>query len=157
MQREGVVLKSYKDSVGVWTIGVGHAYTYKGKPITAGLTITRDEAEALLAQDLAKFEAAVNSAVKVVINQTEFDAMVSLAFNIGSGAFAKSSVVRLLNAGDRNGAANAFLLWKNAGGKPILLKRREAERRQFLALSPATQPAKAGLLARARALITLKG
>lgn len=131
-QREGNKLTAYKDSVGVWTIGVGHTAAAGAPAPHAGMTITAAESDAILTRDLAQFEWAVEGAVKVPVQQHEFDAMVSLAFNIGGAAFARSSVVRKLNAGDRAGAANAFLLWKNAGGKPILLKRREAERKQFL-------------------------
>lgn len=131
-QREGVRLKAYPDSVGVWTIGVGHTSAAGLPKVYKGLTITAELADGILTIDLKKFEKAVIDAVKVNLTQNEFDALVSLCFNIGTGAFKGSTVVRKLNSGDKKGAADAFLLWKNAGGKPILLKRRQAERLQFL-------------------------
>lgn len=134
MQREGVVLTAYLDSVKVLTIGVGHTSAAGPPTVKAGMKITRAEAEAILSRDLAIFEAAVNAAVKVPLNQNEFDALVSLAFNIGAGAFKKSTLVKRLNAGDRAGAANAFLMWNKAGGRTLqgLVNRRKAERLQFL-------------------------
>ncbi len=98
------------------------------------MTITADQSDAILSRDLAKFESAVDGAVKVALEQNEFDALVSLAFNIGGGAFAKSTLVRKLNAGDKAGAANAFMSWNKAGGKVLngLTTRRRNERLQFL-------------------------
>ena len=130
--REGVRLKAYRDAVGIWTIGVGHTSAAGPPAVVAGLSITPAQAGDILAQDLAQFERAVEAAVTVPIADHEFDALVSLAFNIGADAFARSTLVRRLNAGDRAGAAEAFLMWANAGGKPILLSRRKAERKQFL-------------------------
>lgn len=141
-QREGVVLTAYKDSVGILTIGVGHT-SAAGKPtVTPGMKITKAEADEILSRDLATFEKAVNDAVKVSLNQNEFDALVSLAFNIGGGAFKKSTLVKRLNAGDRAGAANAFLMWNKAGGKTLqgLVNRRKAERLQFLSGKPGPTP-----------------
>ena len=116
--REGCRLAAYQDPVGVWTIGVGHTGRASGRPVTPGMTITLAEAETLLDQDLAPFEAAVRRTVER-----------RLAFNIGVTAFAGSSVVRRLNAGDVPGAADAFLLWNRP---PALKARRLAERAQFL-------------------------
>ena len=65
------------------------------------------------------------------LNQNQFDALVSLVFNIGTGAFARSTLLKRLNVGDYNGAAEAFLMWRNAGGKPILLNRRKREKALF--------------------------
>lgn len=132
--REGNKLKAYQDSVGIWTIGVGHTAAAGEPHPKAGMTITAAQSDEILTRDLAKFEKTVNDAIKVQMGQNEFDAMVSLAFNIGGGAFAKSSVVRKFNAGDRAGAADSFLLWNKAGGKVIkgLTIRRQAERQQFL-------------------------
>lgn len=131
-QREGVRLKSYTDSVGVWTIGYGHTSAAGPPHVSPGMTITAKEADDILTADLVKFEAAVNAAVKVAMADHEFDALASLALNIGPGAFTGSTVVHKLNSGDRHGAADAFLMWRNAGGRPILLKRRQSERLQFL-------------------------
>lgn len=131
--REGVRLKAYKDSVGIWTIGVGHTSMAGPPVVTPKLTITSAECDEIFARDIAKYEATVNSAVKVPISQTEFDALVSLCFNIGQGGFAKSSVVKRLNTGDRAGAAKAFLMWN----KPKeIIGRRTGEMRQFISGNP---------------------
>jgi len=129
---EGCVLTAYPDpGTGgePWTIGVGHTGGVK-----RGDCITNAEAMDLLADDLQAAEAAVNSAVKVPISQHEFDAMVSLTFNIGAGAFKSSTLVRLLNAGDRRGAGDQFLRWNRAGGRVMagLTNRRKDEREMFL-------------------------
>jgi lysozyme len=133
-QREGNVLTAYQDSVGVWTIGVGHTAAAGDPAPRPGMTITVAQSDEILSRDLAVFEDAVNKAVHVILSQPEFDALVSLAFNIGSGAFAKSTLVKKLNAGDRKGAADQFLVWNKAGGKVLkgLATRRAAERKQFL-------------------------
>jgi GH24 family phage-related lysozyme (muramidase) len=133
-QREGNKLTAYRDSVGIWTIGVGHTAA-AGEPIPrAGMKITAAESDAILARDLHDVEAAIRNAVKVPLAQHEFDALASLTINIGAGAFAKSTLVKKLNAGDRAGAANAFLSWNKARGKVLkgLTARRTAERLQFL-------------------------
>lgn len=141
-RHEGLKLSSYPDPASggePWTIGVGHTSRAGPPKVTKGMKITRDEADKILSRDLATFEAAVSKAVKVPLNQNEFDALVSLAFNIGAGAFAKSTLVKKLNAGDRAGAANAFLSWNKAAGKVMkgLTKRREDERRLFLSRADA--------------------
>lgn len=131
---EGCRLKAYQDSVGVWTIGFGHT-SMAGEPkVTAGLTITQQEAEDILVRDLVKYESAVSKALTRSPNENQFSAMVSLCYNIGPGAFAKSSVARLFNAGDVTGSADAFRLWNKAGGQVLkgLVNRREDERRLFL-------------------------
>ena len=99
------------------------------------MRITSEQSDALLATDLARFEPAVDDAVKVHMSQGQYDALVSLAFNIGAKAFANSTVVRKLNAGDIRGAGDAFLMWTHAGGKFVqgLMNRRQSERAQFLA------------------------
>lgn len=149
MQREGVVLTAYPDPATggePWTIGVGHTSAAGPSKVTKGMKITRAEADQILSRDLRTFEAAVNSAVRVPLSQNEFDALVSLAFNIGSGAFKKSTLVRKLNAGDRKGAADQFLVWNKAGGKVLkgLVNRRKSERLQFLAGKAPVEPAHPG-------------
>jgi lysozyme len=106
------------------------------------MTITQAQADAVFEADLAPFEAAVNKAVTRPMTQNQFDACVSLAFNIGAAGFATSTVVRKLNAGDTAGAADAFRLWNKAGGQILqgLVNRREAERAQFLAAGAPTIP-----------------
>lgn len=134
---EGLRLDAYQDVAGIWTIGYGHI-----KGVKEGMTISEAEAEALLREDLADAENAVSRFVKVPISENEFSALVSLVFNIGSGAFAGSTVLRKLNAGDHKGAADAILMWNRStvGGKKVvvqgLVRRREAERSLFLKAVP---------------------
>ena len=137
-QREGVVLTAYRDSAGVLTIGVGHTSAAGSPTVTPGMTITAAEASEILYRDLAVFETAVNSLVKVPLNQNEFDALVSFAFNVGAGALKTSTLLKRLNAGDRKAAADQFLVWNKitVGGKKKtlqgLVNRRKSEREQFL-------------------------
>jgi lysozyme len=131
---EGQMLKAYQDAVGVWTIGYGHT-SMAGEPkVTQGMTITADEAADILVKDLVKYEAAVSKALTRNPNENQFSAMVSLCFNIGPGNFSKSTLVKKFNAGDIQGAADAFRSWRLAGGKVLqgLVNRREAERQLFL-------------------------
>ncbi len=109
MGKEGVVLPSYKDSVGVWTIGVGHtAAAGVPKPIP-GLEITLKEAVNLFRQDIQKYEAEVNRAVTVIITQYQFDALVSFHYN--TGGIARARLTKLLNAGKIHKATDAFMGW----------------------------------------------
>lgn len=127
-QREGCVLHAYRDTRGIPTIGVGHVDA--SPPVTKmGMTLSQPEADVLLSVDLGPFEAAVNAAVKAPVTQNQFDACVSLAFNIGAHGFVGSTVVHKLNAHDPAGAADAFLMWERP---PELKKRRIEERAQFL-------------------------
>lgn len=131
--REGCRLRAYPDTAGIWTIGVGHTGRASGAPVRAGQSCTMAEAELWLASDLKPMELAVNEACGP-LTQARFDACVSLAFNIGPGAFRTSSVARHCRAGEWDQAANAFLMWNRAGGHEVegLLNRRKAERLQFL-------------------------
>lgn len=134
---EGVRLTAYPDPATggePWTIGYGHTSAAGEPRVFKGMTIHIDEANAILERDLVKYEAAVSRLLKRNPNENQFSAMVSLCFNIGPGNMAKSSVVRLFNAGDLLGAANAFRMWNKAAGKVMkgLENRREAERQLFL-------------------------
>lgn len=141
---EGCRLKAYQCSAGVWTIGYGLTSAAGIIPVTKGMTITQQQADEYLVASLVKYEAAVQKAVNRSPNQNQFDAMVSLCFNIGPGAFAKSSLLRKFNDGDLAGAADAFLLWRKAGGRvlPGLEARRQDERKLFLrpTLAPVQKP-----------------
>lgn len=131
--REGVRTKAYRDSVGVWTIGVGHTSAGGEPRVTPGLVITKAQVDEILSRDLGQYEVAVRSAVRVSLTQGQFDALVSFCFNIGTGGFGKSTVVKRVNAGDYKGAADAMLMWN----KPAeILGRRRSERTQFLASGP---------------------
>jgi len=131
---EGKRLAAYDDGVGVWTIGFGTTVYPNGIKVKKGDTCTETQAKAYMAHDLKKFESAVNNAVKVPLKQNQFDALVSLAYNIGIGAFNKSTLVKKLNTKDIRGAANQFDVWVNAGGKRMqgLVNRRAKEKALFL-------------------------
>ena len=126
---EGLRLTAYQDAVGVWTIGYGTT-----RNVRRGMRISRDQAEAFLQEDLVRFEKAVSDAVKVPINDNQFSALVSFTYNVGSGALRSSTLLKKLNRGDINGAANEFPRWNKAGGRVLagLTRRRNAERALFL-------------------------
>ena len=128
-QFEGCELTSYLCPANIWTIGWGHS----GTDVVKGMTITQATADILLRQDLGKFEDAVTKYAGPAY-QNQFDAMVSLCYNIGPGNFRGSSVARLHKNGQYTAAATAFLLWNKAGGKILqgLVKRRKAERNLYL-------------------------
>jgi lysozyme len=109
---EGCSLTSYVCSGGVLTIGYGHT----GPNVFATQIITQSEADTLLRLDVSRFEAAVERTCPETA-QCQFDACVSLAYNIGPAAFAKSSVARLHNLKRYAEAAQAFMLWNKAAGK----------------------------------------
>lgn len=131
---EGLELRAYQDSVGVWTIGYGHTAAAGPPSVSAGQTITEAEAESILKKDLELFENGVRDLVKVPVNSDQFSALVSFSFNVGLGALADSTLLRKLNAGDYQGAADEFPRWVKAGGQtlPGLVRRRDAERALFL-------------------------
>lgn len=132
---EGEILEVYADPIGLPTFGVGHLVAPAEKSrYPLGKKITRAESQRVLSEDLARFERCVEEAVTVKINQNQFDALVSLAFNIGTEGFRKSSVLKKTNREDFKGAAEAFKLWNKAGGKVIkgLTWRRKAEADLFL-------------------------
>ena len=130
---EGIVPAPYYDSVHVRTYGIGHTAA-AGAPDPASLPMgmpadldaaLRDVFD-LFRRDVAKYEAAVNRAVKVPITQAQFDALVSFHYN--TGAIGKASLVKRLNAGDVAGAAAGFMAWK----KPAeIIPRRKAEQELF--------------------------
>lgn len=123
---EGCRLKAYHDSAGVPTIGYGHTAGVTHDDVTEGHTITQAEADAMLRKDLEHFEAVVNKCVPPSITQGQFDACVSLAYNIGAVAFASSTLVKKLRAGDARGACCEFVKWKKAGADPDRLLARRA-------------------------------
>ncbi len=132
-QFEGLRLNAYDDGVGVWTIGYGTIKYPNGVRVKRGDKITQAQADQYIANDVATFERAVNMLVNVPLNQNQFDALVSLTYNIGSGAFKNSTLLKKLNKGDYQGAADQFLVWNKAGGKVMkgLVRRRKAEMELF--------------------------
>lgn len=131
---EGCYLKAYKCPAGVWTIGWGTTEPIDGVKPHEGMVITQKQADELLIKNLKGYENAVNEYVTYSINQNQFDALVSFAYNCGNGALKTSTLLKKLNAGDVHGAANEFLRWNKANGKVLngLTRRREAERKLFL-------------------------
>jgi len=126
---EGVRLKAYRCPADVWTIGVGHTSAAGPPVVKAGMEITNAQAMKILAQDLVQFEDGVESAVKVPLSQNQFDALVSFTFNVGLGAFGKSTLLKKLNAGQYDAVPAELMKWTKAGGRelPGLVRRRRAE------------------------------
>lgn len=130
---EGLRLKAYQDSAGVWTIGYGHT----GPDVFEGMEITNERAEDLLWSDIAWAMAAVEREVRVPLDEQQETALISFVFNIGAPKFKKSTLLRKLNTGDYGGAADEFLKWDKitVQGKKIvehgLSVRRATERSLF--------------------------
>lgn len=133
---EGWYPKAYKDPVGVWTIGWGTT----GPEARPGRTITKAQGEKFLAADMVEFEGYVKHYVNVPLTQYQFDALVSLVYNIGPGNFSKSPLLTLLNRKNYSGAAKQFSRHVKARNRdtnewsvlPGLVKRRKEEADLFL-------------------------
>lgn len=131
-QFEGYSSKAYPDPATggtPWTIGYG---TTKG--VKPGMVITAEQAEKMLREDVAKFESGVSSLITAPTTHGQFDAMVSLAYNIGLGNFGKSTLLKKHNARCYTCAADQFRVWNRANGKVMngLTKRRAAEREVYM-------------------------
>lgn len=127
---EGCRLEAYKCSAGIWTVGYGHT----GSTVHQGLKISQSEADSLLKTDLIIHCNNVSKLVKVPLNQNQFDALVSLEYNIGYGNFSRSTLLKLLNTKNYKDAGEQFAVWRLGGGKilPGLVRRRKAEKDLFL-------------------------
>lgn len=127
--REGRRLLTYSDSRGTPTIGVGHTSAAGPPNVVYGMTITAEECDEIFARDILRFALPIVQHVKVPLEDHQFDALVSLAYNIGTTAFLASTLLKRLNASDYHAAAEAFLMWN----KPVeIITRRAAEREQFI-------------------------
>lgn len=138
-QWEGFELNVYKDSAGLPTIGVGHLITKSesssGIIVISGVAVryagglTEQQVLDLLSQDVKPAEQSVNNGVKVPLNQNQFDALVSFTFNVGGGAFAGSTLLKVLNQQQYTDVPSQLLRWTKAGGKVVqgLVNRREKE------------------------------
>lgn len=117
------------DKPGVWTIGWGHT----GPEVVEGLVWTQDQCDSQLVMDTHNAECAVNRLVTVPLTQGEFDALVDFCFNCGSGNFKSSTMLKLINAGNYQDAANEFEKWQYSNGQKVagLLRRRLAEKQEF--------------------------
>jgi len=126
---EGLRTKAYLDTGGVWTIGYGHtARSGMPKPYK-GMVISPAQAEEILAQDLRRFEAAVERHVRVPLHDNQFAALVSFCFNVGEEAFGRSSLIKKLNKGDYDAVPAELAKWVYAKGNSVrgLVNRRAAE------------------------------
>lgn len=126
IKEEGEVLTAYLCPAKVLTIGVGHT----GKDVKPGMKISKERSRELLKSDLVRFENSVNRSVKVNLAQNQFDALVSFAFNVGSGAFETSTLLKKINASAPiEEIEEQFRRWNRGGGKilPVLKARRERE------------------------------
>lgn len=127
---EGLRLQAYLDAANIWTIGYGLTQYPNGQKVKQGDTITRDQAEMYFKQTLQKFAQGVEDSITSQVNNNQFAALVSLAYNIGLTAFKNSTILRLVNQNPNNPAIkNEFMKWVNSGGKRIkgLVTRRETE------------------------------
>jgi lysozyme len=123
-------LKAYKCPAGVWTIGIGTTVYPNGKRVAQNDSITELEARDFLWHDLRNFQQLVDSYTTDTVTQCQFDALVSFAYNLGTNALKKSTLLKKVNANTKDTTIKTeFLKWVNAGGKPLagLLKRRNAE------------------------------
>lgn len=130
---EGLRLQAYQCSAHVWTIGYGHT-----AGVQPGDSVTTEQADSLLRQDIEESERSIARYVTVPLNNCQFDALASFTFNLGAGNLRASTLLKKLNAGDYSGAAEEFPRWVSAGGKklPGLARRREAEKALFEAQEP---------------------
>lgn len=146
---EGLYLKTYDDGVGVATIGYGHTSSAGGPKVKWGQTITKEEADQLLKDDLARVEKDVERLVKVPLNQNQFDALVSFHFN--TGGLGRSSLLKKLNKGDYDSVPSELAKWNMGGGKVMagLTTRRAEEGKLFTKpitdLPPTSHPQKPSL------------
>jgi lysozyme len=130
---EGFRDRAYLCPAGVWTIGYGATRWRNGMAVREGDTIDEDAARRLLARDLADAADAVARLVRVPLTDPQFAALISLTYNIGRGAFARSTMLTHINAGRLAEAAAEFPRWNQAGGRvlPGLVRRRAEEMRLF--------------------------
>lgn len=139
---EGLRTEAYLCPAKVWTIGYGHTSAAGAPAVKKGMKITAKEADDILRRDLSVYEKAVKDAVKVPLSANKFASLVSFTYNLGAGNLRKSTLLKKLNAGDYDGAANEFAKWNKANGKVLkgLVDRRAEEKALFLS-SDASKPA----------------
>lgn len=130
---EGFRAEAYLCPAGIWTVGYGTT-KINGNKVKSGMKITTDEADMFLEQDLKSFEDSINRLVSVELTQNQFDALVAFVYNVGAGNFETSTLLKKLNAGLFEEAAEQFLRWDKAKGKTLagLTRRRKAEKNLFL-------------------------
>lgn len=127
---EGLKLNAYQDSVGIWTIGYGNITYENGTKVKKGDKVTQQRAEELFKYFADRFAANIAPKVSVPLTQNQFNAIVSLAYNVGLGNFSSSTLLKKLNRCSSDPTIkNEFLKWANAGGKRLqgLVNRRTEE------------------------------
>lgn len=131
---EGCELQAYQDLKGIWTIGYGNTMYKNGTSVKQGDTITQLEADILFRSILSRFETSLSKLLRNDVTQSQYDALLSLCYNIGIGAFGGSTILRLINrnANDPNIRAE-FMKWNRSGGKVSngLTNRRTAEAKMY--------------------------
>lgn len=140
---EGIKLKPYLDSGGIPTIGIGTTIYDNGKKVTMkDPAISVQRAEDLLKNHVASLEKAITSLVKVTVSDDQFSALICLVYNIGIGAFTNSTLLKVLNLGQYDKAADQFLVWNKVNSKVVdgLTKRRESEKTLFVSSNKAVVP-----------------
>lgn len=131
---EGFRTNAYLCPAKVWTIGYGNTFYGDGRKVKQGDRITEAEAERLLKITVESFAEQISKVITVPVTDNQFSALVSLAYNIGVGAFARSTLLRLLNQKHYAQSADQFMVWTKAGGRTLegLRRRRSRERALFL-------------------------
>ena len=135
---EGLRLQAYICPSNIITIGYGSTYDYsKNRKIQIGDKITLKEAEYLLLDEIIKVRRKITDLVKVPLNDNQLAALISFCFNVGTGAFSKSRMLKLINTNNYSEAANEFSRWiYGKGSKKLVLRglvtRREAEKQLFI-------------------------
>ena len=129
---EGFSSVAYLCSAKKATIGYGNTFWEDGTPVKIGDQISKERAETLLKHVVDNFSVAVEVDIKIEVSQNQFDAMVSLAYNIGLGAFKNSTLLGQLNRGNFVGASQEFLRWDKSNGEPLLGLTRRREREKLL-------------------------
>jgi lysozyme len=127
---EGFKNSAYKDSKGIWTIGIGHKIILPQEQYLLTKTLTNQEVQQLLRKDLEKFEKVVNDSIYFPLPQNKFDSLVSLGFNIGQSGFSSSTLVKDINSKLSNDEIiKAFSMWHNPN---VLIPRRATEARLYI-------------------------
>ncbi len=158
---EGFRARAYRDAVGVWTIGFGHTSMAGSPQVKPGMTVSRERAAQILETDIQRFSEGVAAALTAEVNDNQFSALVSFAYNVGLGNFRKSGVLAAVNAGDHRVVPRRLALWNKAGGRvlPGLVARRAAEAALYAetpetklpdVLKPIVEEAKGKALARSK-------
>lgn len=133
---EGLKTKAYKDSKGIWTIGIGSTFYEDGSRVKEGDSLSKEECLHLFELTKSKYENPINKGLKVSVTQNQFNALFCFCYNVGAIGFTNSTLLRVINAKlPRTEIEKAFMMWKgktkNAQGKYLLESRRQAEINEY--------------------------